>query len=115
MPKQKLSAEAQQQMAKLHKKALNNLSAAARHQAASGRAMLGEGWDADASAQLWDQAAEERRLMALDCIERMQDLGASEKDLAPIWAKVLEAQAPPMTQAHEWDRVMEAQQAELAS
>jgi len=92
MPKQKMSAEAQQQMAKLTKKAMDAMTAAARHQATSGRAMLGEGWDADSSAQLWDQAAEELRLDALDCIERMQDLGASEKDLAPLWAKVLEAQ-----------------------
>ena len=92
MPKQKLSAEAQQQMAKLSKKAMDSLTAAARESAASARAMTGAGWDADSSAQLWDQAAEERRLTALDCIERMQDLGASEKDLAPLWAKVLEAQ-----------------------
>lgn len=92
MPKQKMSAEAQQQMAKLSKKAMESLKTASRHQGASDAAMAGEGWDADSSAQLWDQAAEERRLMALDCIERMQDLGASEKDLAPLWAKVLEAQ-----------------------
>ena len=92
MPKKKLSAEAQQQMAKLHKKAMDSLSRAARDQAASDRAMTGEGWDADSSAQLWDQAAEELRLNALDCIERMQDLGASQKDLAPLWAMVLEAQ-----------------------
>ena len=92
MPKRKLSAEAQQQMAKLQKKAMDNLKRATRDQAASDRAMTGAGWDADSSAQLWDQAAEERRLTALDCIERMQDLGASEKDLAPLWAKVLEAQ-----------------------
>ena len=92
MPKRKLSAEAQQQMAKLQKKATRSLQQASRHQAASGRAMAGAGWDADSSAQLWDQAAEELRLDALDCIERMQDLGASEKDLAPLWAKVLEAQ-----------------------
>ena len=92
MPKQKLSAEAQQQMAKLQKKAMGQLTAASRDQGASDRAMTGAGWDADSSAQLWDQAAEERRLTALDCIERMQDLGASEKDLAPLWAKVLEAQ-----------------------
>lgn len=96
MPKKKLSAEAQQQMAKLHKKAMSSLSTAARHQAASDRAMTGEGWDADSSAQLWDQAAEERRLTALDCIERMQDLGASQKDLAPIWERVLEAQLTEM-------------------
>ena len=98
MPKQKLSAEAQQQMAKLQKKAMESLKTASRHQASSDAAMDGEGWDADSSAQLWDQAAEERRLMALDCIERMQDLGASQKDLAPLW-----------------DMVLEAQQAELAS
>jgi hypothetical protein len=96
MPKQKLSAEAQQQMAKLSKKAMGHLSTAARHSTASEGAMAGAGWDADSSAQLWDQAAEERRLMALDCIERMQDLGASEKDLAPLWAKVLEAQQTEM-------------------
>ena len=92
MPKQKLSAEAQQQMAKLSKKATNNLMQASRHQASSDAAMTGAGWDADSSAQLWDQAAEELRLSALECIERMQDLGASEKDLAPIWELVLEAQ-----------------------
>ena len=74
MPKQKLSAEAQQQMAKLSKKAMGHLSSAARYSAASGRAMTGAGLDADASAQLWDQCAEERRLLARDCIERMQDL-----------------------------------------
>jgi hypothetical protein len=98
MPKRKLSAEAQQQMAKLSKKAMDNLKRAARHQASSDAAMAGSGWDADSSAQLWDQAAEELRLTALDCIERMQDLGASQKDLAPLW-----------------DMVLEAQQAELAS
>ena len=92
MPKQKLSAEAQQQMAKLTKKAKDHLSAAKRHQASSDAAMTGAGWDADSSAQLWDQAAEELRLDALDCIERMQDLGASQKDLAPLWDMVLEAQ-----------------------
>ena len=92
MPKQKLSAEAQQQMAKLMKKAKADLSRASRHQASSDAAMAGSGWDADSSAQLWDQAAEELRLNALDCIERMQDLGASQKDLAPLWAMVLEAQ-----------------------
>lgn len=98
MPKQKLSAEAQQQMAKLSKKAIDSLKTASRHQASSDAAMAGAGWDADSSAQLWDQAAEELRLTALDCIERMQDLGASQKDLAPLW-----------------DMVLEAQQAELAS
>ena len=92
MPKQKLSAEAQQQMAKLSKKAMDNLKRAKRHQASSDAAMTGAGWDADSSAQLWDQAAEELRLNALDCIERMQDLGASQKDLAPLWDMVLEAQ-----------------------
>ena len=97
MPKQKMSAEAQQQMAKLTKKAMDSLTAAARESATSARAMTGAGWDADSSAQLWDQAAEERRLTALDCIERMQDLGASEKDLAPLWAKVLEAQESELT------------------
>lgn len=98
MPKQKLSAEAQQQMAKLHKKAISSLKQASRHQAASDAAMTGAGWNADSSAQLWDQAAEELRLTALECIERMQDLGASQKDLSPLW-----------------DMVLEAQQAELAS
>ena len=92
MPKQKMSAEAQQQMAKLTKKAKDALTAAKRHSASSSGAMAGAGWDADASAQLWDQAAEELRLDALDCIERMQDLGASQKDLAPLWDMVLEAQ-----------------------
>ena len=92
MPKQKMSAEAQQQMAKLSKKAMDSLKRAARDQAASDAAMTGAGWDADSSAQLWDQAAEERRLTALDCIERMQDLGASQQDLAPLWDMVLEAQ-----------------------
>ena len=96
MPKQKMSAEAQQQMAKLSKKAMGHLSTAARHSGSSEGAMAGAGWDADSSAQLWDQAAEERRLMALDCIERMQDLGATEQDLAPLWAKVLEAQLTEM-------------------
>ena len=96
MPKQKMSAEAQQQMAKLSKKAMGALTAAARDSAASSKALTGSGWDADSSAQMWDQAAEERRLMALDCIERMQDLGATEKDLAPLWAKVLEAQLTEM-------------------
>ena len=96
MPKRKLSAEAQQQMAKLQKKAMDNLKRASRHQASSDAAMTGAGWDADSSAQLWDQAAEELRLTALDCIERMQDLGASQKDLAPLWDMVLEAQLTEM-------------------
>ena len=96
MPKQKMSAEAQQQMAKLTKKAKDALTAAKRHSASSSGAMAGAGWDADSSAQLWDQAAEELRLTALDCIERMQDLGASEKDLAPLWDMVLGAQLSAM-------------------
>jgi len=96
MPKQKMSAEAQQQMAKLTKKATDALKTASRHSASSEAAMAGEGWDADSSAQLWDQAAEELHLTALDCIERMQDLGASQKDLAPLWDMVLGAQLSAM-------------------
>jgi hypothetical protein len=96
MPKQKLSAEAQQRMAKLTKKATDSLKRASRAQATSDSAMTGEGWDADSSAQLWDQAAEELRLTALECMERMQDMGASQKDLAPLWDMVLEAQTQAM-------------------
>ena len=40
---------------------------------------------ADANGQLWHQAGEERMDSALNCISKMQALGASEEHIAPLW------------------------------
>ena len=44
---------------------------------------------ADANGQLWHQAGEERMDSALTCISKMQALGASEEQLAPLWEAFL--------------------------
>lgn len=47
---------------------------------------------ADANGQLWHQAGEERMDNALTCISKMQALGASEAQLAPLWESFLASQ-----------------------
>jgi hypothetical protein len=87
---------AQQRAAELTKTCLDHLDTAARHMASSEAAMGGCGWDADSSAQLWHQAAQERLDLALDAIEKLQKLGATQDDLKPLWDRVLEAQIAEM-------------------
>lgn len=87
-----LAPRAKKAMADLAKKANNHMDAAKRTMSASERAMAGAGMEADASGQLLHQQAEERMDMALTAISKMQQLGATEEDLAPLWERVLEAQ-----------------------
>lgn len=49
----------------------------------------GVGHLADANGQLWHQAGEECMDNALNTIAKMQKLGASEEQLAPLWEKFL--------------------------
>jgi hypothetical protein len=44
---------------------------------------------AEANGQLWHQAGEECMDNALTCISKIQKLGASEEQLAPIWEAFL--------------------------
>ena len=44
---------------------------------------------ADANGQLWHQAGEECMDNALNTIAKIQKLGASEEQLAPLWEKFL--------------------------
>lgn len=90
------SPRAQQRAAELTKTCLDHLDTASRHMASSETAMTGAGWDADSSAQLWHQAAQERLDLALDAIGKLQKLGATQEDLKPLWDRVLEAQLTEM-------------------
>lgn len=68
----------------------NHISSAATNFNAATKALEGgAGHLADANGQLFHQCGEERMDSALNTIAKMQKLGASEEQLAPLWEKFL--------------------------
>ena len=90
MQTNKLGPRAQQRIEALTK-TFNGHISNARSNFNSARKALdgGIGELAEANGQLWHQAGEERMDSALTCISKMQALGASEEQLAPLWASFL--------------------------
>lgn len=93
MQTNKLGPRAQQRIEALTKTFNSHISSAATKFGAAQKALDGGIGDlADANGQLWHQAGEECMDNALTCISKMQALGASEEQLAPLWESFLASQ-----------------------
>jgi hypothetical protein len=90
MQTQQLGPRAKQRIAALTKTCKGHIAGAHTCFVAGAAALDGGvGELADANGQLWHQAGEERMDNALNCISKMQALGASEEQLAPLWESFL--------------------------